>query len=335
LAAMAAARDQVADPTPAAEAVSVPQAPVVERFAPVVALQRQIGNRALGQVLARQEDEAAKKARETAAWEADEARVKAIETTAGADLVKKAESDAGAQQLADVIYSSRRGYRVAHALVKAADAAGRSESQIDAMFAKLGFTGLMLPSNVKAFVADGNALKDEFLATSGGMERAKLLMKLCNKHLAKVGVPQFRDTYLGAASAEFDSEKWKLGFPDRIATLGADSMGKIIGTIYHEMRHAEQAFLRARVMAADASNKLEDIATELEMPIDLVREAKSKGAPKLNAEQLHRVNSYYAGQRLLIAHMPGTSDDQKDYLSRPSEHEGHLLTSWIAQFGGR
>jgi hypothetical protein len=334
---MAAAREQVADSTPAAEAVSVPRAqaaPLVGPFA-VVALQRQIGNRALGQVLARYEDEAAKKARETAAWEADEARVKKIETTGGADLVKQAESDAGARGLADTIYSSRRGYRVAHALVTAADAAGRSESQIDAMFAKLGFTGLMLPSSVKAFVADGNALKDEFLATSGGTARATLLMKLCNKHLARVGVPQFRDTYLGAASAEFDSEKWKLGFPDRIATLGADSMGKIIGTIYHEMRHAEQAFLRARVMAADASNKLEDIATELEMPVDLVREAKTKGAPKLNAEQLARVNSYYAGQRLLIAHAPGTSDDQKDYLSRPTEHEGHLLTSWIAQFGGR
>ena len=327
---MAAVREQVADPAPAAEAVSVPPvtaAPAVERFAQAVALQRQIGNRALGQVLARYEDAAAKKARETAAWETDEARVKAIETTAGADLVKKAESDAGARQLADVIYSSRPGFRVAHALVKAADAAGRSESQIDATFAKLGFTGLMLPSSVKAFVADGNALKDEFLATSGGMERARLLMKLCNKHLAKIGVPQFRDTYLGAASAEFDSEKWKLGFPDRIATLGADSMGKIIGTIYHEMRHAEQAFLRARVMAADASNKLEDIATELEMPVDLVREAKSKGVPKLNAEQLHRVNSYYAGQRLMISHMPGTSDEQKDYLSRPTEDEGHLLTS--------
>jgi hypothetical protein len=331
-----AAREHVADSTPLAEAVSrVPAAPVGDRFAPVVALQRQIGNRALQQVLARYEDEAAKKARETAAWEADEARVKAIEATAGADLVKTAESDAGAKQLADVIYSSRRGYRVAHALVKAADAAGRSASQIDAMFAKLGFTGLMLPSSVKAFVADGNALKDEFLASSDGMDRAKLLMKLCNRHLSKVGVPEFRDTYLGAPSAEFDSEKWKLGFPDRIATLGADSMGKIIGTIYHEMRHAEQAFLRARVMAADASNKLEDIATELEMPVELVREAKSKGAPKLNAEQLNRVSSYYAGQRLLIAHMPGTSDDQKDYLSRPTEHEGHLLTTWIAQFGGR
>jgi hypothetical protein len=313
----------------------VAAAPVLERFASVVALQRQIGNRALRRVLARFEDAAAKKARETAAWEADEARVKAIETMAGAELVKKAESDAGAKQLADIIYSSRRGYRIAHALVKAADASARGESQIDAIFAKLGFTGLMLPSNIKAFVADGNALKDEFIATSGGMERAKLLMKLCNKHLAKVAVPQFRDTYLGADSAEFDSEKWKLGFPDRIATLGAESMGKIIGTIYHEMRHAEQAFLRARVMAADASNKLEDIATELEMPVDLVGEAKSKGAPKLNADQLHRVGSYYAGQRLLIAHMPGTSDEQKDYLSRPTEHEGHLLTTWIAQFGAR
>ena len=335
---MAAAREQAAEPIAAVEAVSVSgasAAPVVERFASVVALQRQIGNGALVRVLARFEDEAAKKARETAAWEADEARVKAIETTAGADLVKQAESDAGAKQLADAIYSSRRGYRVAHALVKAADAAGRSESQIDAMFAKLGFTGLMLPSNVKAFVADGNALKDELLSTTVGMERAKLLMKLCNKHLTKVGVPEFRGTYLGAASAEFDSENWKLGFPDRIATLAADSMGKIIGTIYHEMRHAEQAFLRARVMAADASNTLDDTATALEMPVDLVREAKGKGAPKLNAEQLHRVNSYYAGQRLLITHMAGTSDDQKDYLSRPTEHEGHLLTTWIAQFGGR
>jgi hypothetical protein len=96
---MAAAREQVADSTPAAEAVSVPlaqAAPLVGPFA-VVALQRQIGNRALGQVLARYEDEAAKKARETAAWEADEARVKKIETTGGADLVKQAESDAGAR----------------------------------------------------------------------------------------------------------------------------------------------------------------------------------------------------------------------------------------------
>jgi hypothetical protein len=335
---MGAVREQAADPAPAAEAVAgarVSAGSGLERFAPVVALQRQIGNRALRQVLARYEDAAAKKARETAAWDADEARVKAIEATAGGDLVTTAESDAGAKQLADVIYSSRRGYRVAHALVKAADAAGRSEGQIDAMFAKLGFTGLMLPSSIKAFVADGNAVKDQLFATGDGMERAKVLMRLCNKHLAKVGVPEFRDTYLGAASAEFDSEKWKLGFPDRIATLGADSMGKIIGTIYHEMRHAEQAFLRARVMAADASNTLDDIATALEMPLDLVREAKSKGAPKLNAEQLARVNSYYAGERLLIAHAPGTSDDQKDYLSRPTEHEGHLLTTWIAQYGGR
>jgi hypothetical protein len=84
--------------------------------------------------------------------------VKAIETTAGADLVKTAESDAGARQLADVIYSSRRGYRVAHALVKAADAAGRSESQIDTMFAKLGLTRCSRSALGRAL---GHGLADE------------------------------------------------------------------------------------------------------------------------------------------------------------------------------
>jgi hypothetical protein len=56
------------------ERPTAPAAPVVERFAPVVAPQRQIGNRGPRRVLARYEDEASKKARETAAWEADEAR---------------------------------------------------------------------------------------------------------------------------------------------------------------------------------------------------------------------------------------------------------------------
>jgi hypothetical protein len=28
-------------------------------------------------------------------------------------------------------------------------------------------------------------------------------------------------------------------------------------------------------------------------------------------------------------------EDEADYLSRPTEHEGHLPTTWIAQFGGR
>ena len=39
----------------------------------------------------------------------------------------------------------------------------------------------------------------------------------------------------------------------------------------------------------------------------------------------------FTGQPAAADHyMPGTSDDQKDYLSRPTEHEGHLLTTWIA-----
>jgi hypothetical protein len=334
---MAAAREQVADSPPAAEAVSVPLAQAASLVGPfaVVALQRPIGNRALGQVLARYEDEAAKEARETAAWEADEARVKKIETTGGADLVKQAESEAAARGLADTFYSSRRGYRVAHALVTAADAAGRSESQIDAMFAKLGFTGLMLPCSVEAFVARWQRARGRVprgQRRDGARDAVDEALQQAPRQGRCPAVPRHvsRRGQRGVRLREV--EAW-LPRPHRHARRrqhGQDHR--------HDLpRDApRRAGLPARARdGGRREQQLEDIATELEMPVDLVREAKTTGAPKLNAEQLARVKSYYAGQRLLIAHAPGTSDDQKDYLSRPTEHEGHLLTSWIAQFGGR
>ncbi len=107
-------------------------------------------------------------------------------------------------------------------------------------------------------------------------EFATQLVAKGNEALKALGCPALKSdfTETGAGAAVFDREKWKMWintdqFSQRagIKTIGDLSVGEaadIATSVWHEMRHAEQAFRVARMRAALSAKKTpEEIAKEI------------------------------------------------------------------------
>jgi hypothetical protein len=122
------------------------------------------------------------------------------------------------------------------------------------------------------------------------------LMGKVNAQLKENGVPPIRDppsfgpTGHGAAGG-FSHQTWTVNLDlaktaahplaTKISDLTADQVAEVAGVCYHEARHAEQAFLVARVVASGAKGKKDAkaIAAELGIPESVAEAAMNSTDP--------------------------------------------------------
>jgi hypothetical protein len=132
------------------------------------------------------------------------------------------------------------------------------------------------PEMVKGYALP---LKDLLPAIPAG-ERLAALGKAVNTALQAAGVPavELEDTRF-KGFGELQPRTWSIGIPDELlASSDARRLAEVVGTVYHEARHAEQYFLAAQW---HAKNGDEGKLLELDLRPD-VRMAAQEAAPAFN-----------------------------------------------------
>lgn len=113
-------------------------------------------------------------------------------------------------------------------------------------------------------------------------KRNDQLVTLINKFLVSIGVPKVRDVVLIDGSikkvnGEFSSADWLI-YINRPLVEKADTDDEVAeqlaGTIYHEMRHAEQFFSVIRLASSDV--KIDNQIPKTDFPVDIRRQALNK-----------------------------------------------------------
>jgi len=137
------------------------------------------------------------------------------------------------------------------------------------------------------------ALKEKLSATEHE-ERLDLLRATINTALSEAGVPPVTITLSsGKGFAEFRPETW--GMEILSDTLSSDDprlLGEVVGTVYHEARHAEQYFRVAQMYAANG-NDIELFALKLRKDIK-DEAAESKGQLSEASEDLMKKTGSWA-----------------------------------------
>ena len=97
-------------------------------------------------------------------------------------------------------------------------------------------------------------LKD--LVESDSSVRFEMLLKSINLTLEKAGIPPMEGELSELKGfAEFDPDTWKMKIPkSMLETQDPKIVGELVGTVYHEARHAEQYFRVAQKYASDGND---------------------------------------------------------------------------------
>ncbi len=168
--------------------------------------------------------------------------------------------------------------------------------------------GMMKPDQVTGFaglaVAFWRANPDKTLAEFGTH-----LMDQLNKQLVANGVPKLPAPNVASlrSAGGFAASSWTVQFDlagtaarpltTKIGELPADRISELAGICYHESRHAEQAFLVARLVASEAkgAKDAKAIATELDLPV-AVADAAVKATDPLpgGKEGLEKIRGWRA-----------------------------------------
>jgi hypothetical protein len=137
------------------------------------------------------------------------------------------------------------------------------------------------------------------------------LMDQVNAQLIKNGVlpirdpPSFGPTGHGAAGG-FSHKTWTVGLDlaktaahplaTKIKDLTADQVAEVAGVCYHEARHAEQAFLVARVVASEAKGKKDAkaIAAQLDIPEFVAKAAINSTEPLPGKDSMAQIEQWRA-----------------------------------------
>lgn len=109
------------------------------------------------------------------------------------------------------------------------------------------------------------------------------LMRQVNRLLTSIGVTACEHNFEGSGGTHyFHRSEWTIEVDldyiskglesPTVGALSQDQAGDIAGSIYHEARHAEQAFRVARMLAGEG-NIAETIVSELQMPAEVVAAA--------------------------------------------------------------
>jgi hypothetical protein len=122
--------------------------------------------------------------------------------------------------------------------------------------------GLATDASLDTYTQDIGAMKPDLAATTSLPARAQKIMVEINARLAAVGVPPITKPVVMSPSLNaFTADNWTM-------TMGSSALSDpdtAAATMYHEARHAEQAFRVARMLAGK-KHSAEQIAQEV--PID-------------------------------------------------------------------
>ena len=154
--------------------------------------------------------------------------------------------------------------------------------------------GLDTPENQQAFVREFKKLQKEWPSITGRLDpfetRPEVLCRrieqIANAQLQRVGVPPVSvvPAFLSYFGGEFHSNLWQIKI-DRLEirsrNLSDAEASKLAGLIYHECRHAEQAYLVSRMQAAALGAK----GTTAEQALAISR--RTLGPPRI-AAHAHR-----------------------------------------------
>jgi len=116
--------------------------------------------------------------------------------------------------------------------------------------AALSTTGLRDPNAMAAMAQEGMKLKDSWSALTP-VERGEKLMELANERLRAAKVPELKKFVpLRDGDGAFDRDLWSLEL-SRDTLANDTKFDWLLEASYHEARHAEQAFLVARLKAKE------------------------------------------------------------------------------------
>lgn len=183
-----------------------------------------------------------------------------------------------------------------------------------------GFAGLAL--------AYWRANPDKTLAEFGTH-----LMDQLNVQLAANGVPKLPAPNLSSlrSAGGFVASSWTVQFDlartatrpltAKIGELPADRISELAGICYHESRHAEQAFLVARLVASEAKGA-KAVATELDLPVPIA-EAALKATDPLpgGKEGLEMIRGWRAFEK------GGKHLDYRDWNESLQQFVGNVIKS--------
>jgi hypothetical protein len=128
---------------------------------------------------------------------------------------------------------------------------------------------------------------------------------ITNGALAILDPPSFGPTGRGAAGG-FRQKTWKVDLDlastathplaTKIKDLTAEQVAEVAGVCYHEARHAEQAFLVARVVASEAKGKKDakTIAAELDVPEFVAKAALNSTEPLPGKDAMAQIEQWRA-----------------------------------------
>jgi len=132
---------------------------------------------------------------------------------------------------------------------------------------------------------------------------ASHLIKLVNNELAKFGIPPTKHDFRTSGSVgAFRKFEWMIYFNsdqlkedgETVGALSQKAASDIADTVYHEARHAEQAFRIARMLAGEGKTA-EEIASDIYVPADIAEKAIADPLKKTkdNAEEFAEAKDWY------------------------------------------
>lgn len=145
-------------------------------------------------------------------------------------------------------------------------------------------TGLAAKKAAKKYAEAMEKIQGSVLGSSDLKARIAALAKPANAALATIGVPEVSaiedplDKMRGTADqASFVRGNWQIWFnPDIITGIyNKQTFARAANTVYHEYRHAEQAFRVARKLATEGKDAAY-IANTITIPIKIAEEAVKK-----------------------------------------------------------
>jgi hypothetical protein len=149
--------------------------------------------------------------------------------------------------------------------------------------------GLATSQNVNSFVSQVQPFKDDPVNQTKSFEALALhACQVVNGELLKLGVPEVKystEAISAGSAAEFRYWHWKMivnsavyqgrSGPLKIGQLKQKQVSELVGSVYHEARHAEQHFKVGQYLAGKGKSETL-IMLEAEIPSEIAKRAKAK-----------------------------------------------------------
>lgn len=133
-------------------------------------------------------------------------------------------------------------------------------------------TGLLADAAARTMARDSRELFNQWNDLPSAQIRANKLLELANAQVRRAGLPELRTIKLTKGSqGEFLGYTWRLGL-NEANLAGKMSLDDLLPILYHEMRHAEQDFLVARLKAGEGMAPA-DVAKHIQIPRDVAETA--------------------------------------------------------------